>query len=436
MRLGYARCSTDEQAGALAAQVSRLEQAGCSLVIQELISGGCNDRPGVLELIDRIKRGKVSELLVTRVDRLGRDAAFTDTLLALCAEKRVRVQALDGGEIEAATPAGFVMSRILTTMAEHERRMLSQRIKSQFNVYRQQGRHLRRRKPFGYMGGPDHKLIPNPAEWDQALRVIEELRTMGSFSAVTRSLPQWCSWTPAAVSLQAWFCNPVIRGHIGHHRDRAAGKGWNQTWAELHYNQHEALISDADWQELADVLRRTRNFFDGRPQVEARHGLTGLLVCHACGHRMRRNTSQGVAWWRCRHRLCDARGGIKEELVMPAVLAACVEAAERLAAVASAPAAEDPRIAMKRRDLEQLQALAARNPALLPSCQTLEQEIEALRHRPAPSVDLERYRRAMQDPLFFAEASPEEQRAIFGAVLQAVRVGRGGQPVEPVPRSF
>jgi DNA invertase Pin-like site-specific DNA recombinase len=44
MRLGYARCSTDEQAEALAAQVARLQGAGCDRIVQELESGRSDDR--------------------------------------------------------------------------------------------------------------------------------------------------------------------------------------------------------------------------------------------------------------------------------------------------------------------------------------------------------------------------------------------------------
>jgi DNA invertase Pin-like site-specific DNA recombinase len=436
MRLGYGRCSTDEQADALQAQLLRLTQAGCDEILSDLESGTNDERPGLQQVMALVMAGKVTELLVTRVDRLGRHAAYADQLLALCSLKGVTVRALDGGEIETATPQGFFMARTMTTLAEMESRMLSMRLKKQFTVYRQQGRHLRRRKPFGYMGGPEHKLVPNPDEWDQALRVLDELRRYGSFSRTAMHLPSWCSWTPAASSLQAWFCNPVIRGHVGHHLDKHSGKGWRQAWGEIYYDQHEALISEADWQALADSLRRTKNNFAGKPTVEARHGLTGLLVCDSCGHRMRRNSSVGVVWWRCRHRLCTARGGIKESLVFPLVIDACVNAAQKLAAVAAAPPDDDPRIALKRRDLEALQSLAARNPGLLPGCKALEQEIEAMQRRPAPSVDLVRYQQMMSDPKFFTGATADQQRAIYGAVLQELRVGPGGHPVMPVLRSF
>lgn len=437
MRLGYARCSTDEQADALAAQVARLQAAGCDHVIEELQSGRDDDRPGLAEVVAMVRAGRVTELIVTRADRLGRHAAFADELLALCSLHNVAVTALDGGTIDAASPAGFLQARLLTTMAEVESRMLSQRVRRQFEVYRNQGRHLRRRKPFGYMGGAEHRLEPHPEHWPQALRVIELLRERRSFTGVARELPSWCAWTPSATNLQAWFVNPIIRGHIPHLLDRTTGKGWNQRWGQILYDQHPALISEGDWHELALELQRSNNRFKGQSGggIGAQHGLSGLLRCASCGHCLRRNSSNGVPWWRCRHRLCQERGGIREERVLPVVIEACITAADRLAAVAAAPPDVDPVVAAKRRDLEQLEQLAQRNPAVAPACEALQREIEAMEKAPNRAPDLTGLIEPLSDPQFFEGASPEQQRAIFGAVLSAVVIGKGGT-IAAQPRTF
>ncbi len=439
MRLGYARVSSDEQADALPAQVARLEAAGCDRILSDVESGLSDERAGLLEAMVLIRAGEVQELLVTRVDRLGRDAAYVDQLLGLCEARGVTVQALDGGQIETATPQGFLMARLVTSLAEMESRMLSMRIRRQFEVYRGQGRHLRRRKPFGYAGGPDHRLIPHPENWVHALRVIEELRRLRSFSRLSMQLPSWCPWTPAASSLQAWFVNPVLRGHLAHQWDRSSGKGWHQRWGELHYDQHPALIGEAAWRELADDLRRTQNRFDGKPQVESRHGLTGLLRCANCGTRMRRNSSAGVVWWRCRHRLCVDRGGAKEAVILAEVVRECLLAARHLAEAVAAPPDVDPRVEAKRADLEQIQALLKRNPAnaaLAAAAATAEQEIQQLSRRDRVLPDLSIYEQALSDPSLFLEAAPDEQRALFGAVLTEVRVGAGGSSILAVPRSW
>ena len=430
-RLGYARCSTDEQAEALAAQVARLVAAGCDPVVQELQSGRDNDRPGLLEVMAMVNRGQVDELVIVRADRLGRDAAFADQLIAACALAGVTITALDGGEIEAATPTGFLQARLMTTMAEVESRMLSQRVRRQFEVYRTQGRHLRRRKPFGYRGNADHKLEPDPVLWPQALRILADLRRVGSFSGVAREMPSWCAWQPAGTSLQAWFVNPVIRGHLGHMFDPSCGQGWNARWGQILYDQHEPLISESDWQDLAAHLKRTRNNFTGRPQREARHGLTGLLICAACNRRLRRNTSgpadKVTAWWRCRHPSCTAKGGIRESDAMELVVDACVSAATQLAAVAAMPVDDDPAVAAKRRDLEQLMGLAQRNASLEPAVTALRQEIDSMISRPRPSPDVAILSAMSSDPAFFSGASPEEQRGLFELVLSSVVVARGGE---------
>ena len=436
--IGYARVSKDDQADSLPAQVSRLTSAGCSRVITDIETGRSTDRDGLLELMAMVRAGQATELLVTRVDRLGRDAAYTDALLAQCEAQSVAVRALDGGVIETATPQGFLMARLQTGLAEMESRMLSMRLRRQFTVYRAEGRHLRRRKPFGYQSGPGHHLQPNPDQWPQALRVIADLRRLGSFSAVSRLMPEWCEWTPAATNLQAWFVNPVIRGHIGHQLDLKSGKGWNQRWGEIHYDQHPALISEQDWRELADLLRRPTNRFSNGATTEVSHGLTGLLRCASCGHLLRRNTSAGVAWWRCRHRLCTARGGAREDRILPVVVDACVAEAGRLAVLLAQPQGQDPAAAAMVDELDLMERMAARNPenrAMAAAVAEQRQRIEALRRVEQPAVDPQVYER-LQDPWFFDGATPEQQRAILALVLRSVLVGERGDPIEPHPHNF
>ena len=90
---------------------------------------------------------------------------------------------------------------------------------------------------------------------------------------------------------------------------------------------------------------------------------------------------------------------------------------------------------MKRRDLEQLQGLAARNPALEGAVAALRQEVEGMARRVRPEPD-PRVRKLLRMPGFFEGAAAEEQRAIFGAVLSEVRVGPGGQPLRALPQTM
>ncbi len=427
-----------EQGDALEAQVNRLKAAGANQVISELITGRDTERPGIVKVLAMVKARKVKTLLITRVDRLSRDSAFGDQLVALCSETGVTIKALDGGEIESATPQGFFMARTMNTLADMESRMLSMRIKKQFVQYRAQGRHLRRRMVFGYTNGPDHKLAPHPQNWKEAQHVLDVLKDVGGFTAAVRTLAsEKKAWVPAPQNLHQWFVNPIIRGHVGHLYDKTSGKGWNAVWKEIYYDQHEALISEADWSEMATMLRRRKNNFAsgyGKSTAPA-HGLTGLMRCASCGSTLRRNSSTGTAWWSCRYRTCDNRGRVKETIAQEWAIAEAIKAADQLALVLAKPPEISPAVAMKRRDLEAARSLAARNPSLLPMCESLEREIEAMIAPTTSTPDVALFKRALQDPDFYRNASAAEQRAIFSGVLLELQIGRN-QLVVALPRSF
>ena len=76
-------------------------------MITDIESGLSNEREGMNELLNLIDSRQVQEVLVTRVDRLGRDASATDSLIVLAGKRGVRITTLDGGQIEAETPTGF-----------------------------------------------------------------------------------------------------------------------------------------------------------------------------------------------------------------------------------------------------------------------------------------------------------------------------------------
>ena len=96
-------------------------------MITDVESGLSNEREGMNELLTLIDSRQVKEVLVTRVDRLGRDASATDSLIVLAGKRGVRITTLDGGQIEAETPTGFLMARLSTSLAEMESKMLSLR---------------------------------------------------------------------------------------------------------------------------------------------------------------------------------------------------------------------------------------------------------------------------------------------------------------------
>jgi DNA invertase Pin-like site-specific DNA recombinase len=73
MIYGYARVSTDGQS--VAAQVAALRKQGAGKVFREVASGAKTDRTQLRRVLGQLDAGDV--LLVTRLDRLGRDRHAT-----------------------------------------------------------------------------------------------------------------------------------------------------------------------------------------------------------------------------------------------------------------------------------------------------------------------------------------------------------------------
>ena len=122
-RIGYARVSTIDQDHE--SQVERLKAEGCEIVRAEKVSGG--SRQGRIELSTVIEFLRPDdELVVTRLDRLGRDTRDVLNIVHDCDERGATVTVLDPF-ISTKGDMGRVVITVLGMVAEMERRFIKQR---------------------------------------------------------------------------------------------------------------------------------------------------------------------------------------------------------------------------------------------------------------------------------------------------------------------
>jgi len=80
MKIGYGRCSTNDQN--LDLQTDALTKAGCSKIFTDIASGAKAERDGLTEALEYIREGDT--LVVWKLDRLGRSLRhLIDTVGAL-----------------------------------------------------------------------------------------------------------------------------------------------------------------------------------------------------------------------------------------------------------------------------------------------------------------------------------------------------------------
>ncbi len=125
----YLRVSTTEQT--TENQLREIEAAGFAIstrrVVSETVSGSSalEQRPGFMRLLDRLEEGDV--LVVTKLDRLGRNAMDVTTTVAKLADMGVRVHCLALGGMDLTSPAGKMTMGVIASVAQFERDLLIER---------------------------------------------------------------------------------------------------------------------------------------------------------------------------------------------------------------------------------------------------------------------------------------------------------------------
>lgn len=143
----YARVSTSDQT--TDNQIREIEAAGFAIegakrVVTETISGSVAalERPGFAKLIDRLESGDA--LIVTKLDRLGRNAMDVRATVELLAANGVRVHCLALGGMDLTSPAGKMTMSVIASVAEFERDLLIERTQSGLARAKAEGKTLGR----------------------------------------------------------------------------------------------------------------------------------------------------------------------------------------------------------------------------------------------------------------------------------------------------
>ncbi|WP_273455413.1 recombinase family protein [Nevskia ramosa] len=142
----YVRVSTIDQTTDNQAQ--EIAQAGFAVTksrtIAETISGSvaASERPGFAKLVDRMESGDV--LVVTKLDRLGRNAMDVRQTVESLAARGVRVHCLALGGVDLTSPAGKMTMQVIAAVAEFERDLLIERTQSGMARARAAGAHMGR----------------------------------------------------------------------------------------------------------------------------------------------------------------------------------------------------------------------------------------------------------------------------------------------------
>jgi putative DNA-invertase from lambdoid prophage Rac len=142
----YCRVSTTDQT--TDNQVQEIASAGFEVnakrIITETVSGSvaASERPGFGQLLNKLEAGDV--LVVTKLDRLGRNAMDVRATVEALTGMGVRVHCLALGGVDLTSPAGKMTMGVIAAVAEFERDLLIERTQSGLARARAEGKALGR----------------------------------------------------------------------------------------------------------------------------------------------------------------------------------------------------------------------------------------------------------------------------------------------------
>lgn len=142
----YCRVSTFDQT--TENQLQEIAAAGFAVdtrrAISETVSGSVatSERPGFAKLLDKLEAGDV--LVVTKLDRLGRNAMDVRATVEALAGLGVRVHCLALGGIDLTSPAGKMTMGVIAAVAEFERDLLIERTQAGLKRAKAEGKAVGR----------------------------------------------------------------------------------------------------------------------------------------------------------------------------------------------------------------------------------------------------------------------------------------------------
>ena len=142
----YVRVSTFEQE--TQNQVMEIKAARFSVephrIITETISGSraIAQRSGFGRLMEKMEQGDV--LIVTKLDRLGRDAIDVSSTVAQLEERGIRVHCLALGGVDLTSSAGKLTMGVINAVAQFERDLLIERTQAGLARAKSEGKTLGR----------------------------------------------------------------------------------------------------------------------------------------------------------------------------------------------------------------------------------------------------------------------------------------------------
>ncbi|HOF87712.1 MAG TPA: recombinase family protein [Armatimonadota bacterium] len=244
-------------------------------------TGGNLERPALQRLLHDIEAGQVQVVVAYKLDRITRSLIDFAQLMAFFEKHQVAFVSVTQ-EFDSSTPVGRLTLNILSSFAQFEREIISERTRDKIAASRRKGLFTGGIPPYGYRIDPvSHQLVIDLTEAPVVARIYQDYLTTHSVTAIVRALNAegmpskrfqastgrvlgGGPWTKALV--RKILASPLYRGDVRYRGQDYPGR-------------HPAVIDPETWQQVHDHLGTQAR--TPRPTRQTAL-LKGLIRCGTC----------------------------------------------------------------------------------------------------------------------------------------------------------
>lgn len=179
--------SLDDQQGRLRAYSEAMAFEGLKVVVDAGESAKSLQRPGMTALLERIRRGEIARVLITKLDRLTRSTRDLADLLDLFATHDVSLVSI-AESLDSGSAAGRLVVNMLGVVAQWEREAIGERTSTALSHKRKMGA-VYGPTPFGYRRD-GAALVVDDDEQDALASAVRLDRSGASFREIGRMLTE------------------------------------------------------------------------------------------------------------------------------------------------------------------------------------------------------------------------------------------------------
>jgi DNA invertase Pin-like site-specific DNA recombinase len=251
------------------------------------------DRPDYQTMMERIRTGEFTHLVVWKIDRISRNlldfASMYDEL------KKLGVTFVSKNEqFDTSNAIGEAMLKIILVFAELERQMTSERVTAVMLSRANNGQWNGGRVPYGYKWDKesgtfsivDHeaKVIRRMAElYEQYQSLLYVAKYLNNAGISTKSGKQWTPTTVRTMLTNPWYIGHYV--YNVHSGGKGTDKRSEDEWITVE-NHHEPILDERIFYRLKFLLQRNKRggVPAGKTYVRKNvHIFGGMLRCAKCG---------------------------------------------------------------------------------------------------------------------------------------------------------